>query len=211
MPLIILATALAAAQPAPARPARAGNRKPRRSTASAPRSGGGWPSLANSTRSPARWAGRSRSDGARDARTSATPSGPALRAVGTRVLAAGRARVLAQVGDAYARQFTLPELRAIVRFLASPAGRALCRRPPPPPPRHRRRDAGRRLAPRRPRRLLPRDRQIVRGRMRRRARPRPWPGRRRGCRHIAGTQSPCRRRSARRGPAAGSFPVRSPG
>lgn len=47
-----------------------------------------------------------------------------LRAVGTRVLAAGRARVLAQVGDAYARAFTLAELRAIVRFLASPAGRA---------------------------------------------------------------------------------------
>lgn len=47
-----------------------------------------------------------------------------LRAVGTEVLAAGRARVLAQVGDAYARQFTLPQLRAIVAFLASPAGRA---------------------------------------------------------------------------------------
>lgn len=47
-----------------------------------------------------------------------------LRAVGTQVLAAGRARLLAQVGDIYARQFTLAELRAIVRFLASPAGRA---------------------------------------------------------------------------------------
>jgi hypothetical protein len=47
-----------------------------------------------------------------------------LRAVGTQVLAAGRARVLARVGDAYARHFTLPQLRAIVRFLASPAGRA---------------------------------------------------------------------------------------
>ena len=47
-----------------------------------------------------------------------------LRAVGTQVLAAGRARVLAQVGNAYAREFTLQQLRAIVRFLASPAGRA---------------------------------------------------------------------------------------
>jgi hypothetical protein len=47
-----------------------------------------------------------------------------LRAVGTQVVATGRARLLAQVGDIYAHQFTLPELRAIVRFLASPAGRA---------------------------------------------------------------------------------------
>jgi hypothetical protein len=47
-----------------------------------------------------------------------------LRVVGAQVLAAGRARILARVGDAYAREFTLQQLRAIVRFLASPAGRA---------------------------------------------------------------------------------------
>jgi len=47
-----------------------------------------------------------------------------LRAIGSAVLAEGRTRLLDRVGAVYAREFTLPQLRAIVRFLASPAGRA---------------------------------------------------------------------------------------
>jgi hypothetical protein len=47
-----------------------------------------------------------------------------LRQVGERVLASGRARLLGAVGDAYGRHFTAGQLRAIIAFLESPAGRA---------------------------------------------------------------------------------------
>ena len=47
-----------------------------------------------------------------------------LRATGLAVLAEVHARILARVGEAYARHFTLAELRAVVGFLESPAGRA---------------------------------------------------------------------------------------
>ena len=36
----------------------------------------------------------------------------------------GRARMLATVGDIYARHFTARQLRAIIAFLESPSGRA---------------------------------------------------------------------------------------
>ncbi len=47
-----------------------------------------------------------------------------LRATGQAVLAQVHGRVIARVGEAYARHFTLAQLRAIVTFLESPAGRA---------------------------------------------------------------------------------------
>jgi hypothetical protein len=47
-----------------------------------------------------------------------------LRQVGERVLATGRARILDAVGNAYARHFSADQLRAIIAFLESPAGRA---------------------------------------------------------------------------------------
>jgi hypothetical protein len=47
-----------------------------------------------------------------------------LRQVGERVLASGRARILGALGDAYGRHFTADQLRAIIAFLESPAGRA---------------------------------------------------------------------------------------
>lgn len=47
-----------------------------------------------------------------------------LRQVGEGVLAAGRARVLTAIGDAYGRHFTADQLRGIIAFLESPAGRA---------------------------------------------------------------------------------------
>jgi hypothetical protein len=47
-----------------------------------------------------------------------------LRVTGRRVLAAARARLVAQVGRIYASQFTLAQLRAITAFLEGPAGRA---------------------------------------------------------------------------------------
>jgi hypothetical protein len=45
-----------------------------------------------------------------------------LRQVGEGVLASGRARILALVGDIYGRHFTADQLRAIIAFLESPAG-----------------------------------------------------------------------------------------
>jgi len=47
-----------------------------------------------------------------------------LREIGSATLAAGRARLLDRVGAIYARHFTARQLRAIVRFLESPAGRS---------------------------------------------------------------------------------------
>jgi len=47
-----------------------------------------------------------------------------LREIGRATLAAGRARLLDSVGAIYARRFTEAQLRAIVGFLESPAGRA---------------------------------------------------------------------------------------
>ena len=47
-----------------------------------------------------------------------------LRAIGRATLDAGRARLLDTVGAIYARHFTAAELRRIVGFLESPAGRA---------------------------------------------------------------------------------------
>jgi hypothetical protein len=47
-----------------------------------------------------------------------------LRQVGEGVLASGRARILAALGDAYGRHFTAGQLRAIIAFLESPSGRA---------------------------------------------------------------------------------------
>jgi hypothetical protein len=47
-----------------------------------------------------------------------------LRQVGEGVLASGRARMLAIVGDIYGRHFTAGPLRAIIAFLESPPGRA---------------------------------------------------------------------------------------
>jgi hypothetical protein len=47
-----------------------------------------------------------------------------LRQVGEGVLASGRARILDALGGAYGRHFTAGQLRAIIAFLESPAGRA---------------------------------------------------------------------------------------
>lgn len=47
-----------------------------------------------------------------------------LRAIGGRVFAARRAAILDRVGEIYARQFTLPQLRRIVAFLEGPSGRS---------------------------------------------------------------------------------------
>jgi len=47
-----------------------------------------------------------------------------LREIGRATLAAGRARLLDRVGAIYARHFTAAQLRGIVAFLESPAGRA---------------------------------------------------------------------------------------
>jgi hypothetical protein len=52
------------------------------------------------------------------------PERAIMRRLGGEVLAAGRARILAVVGDAYARHFSADQLVAILAFLESPAGRA---------------------------------------------------------------------------------------